>query len=211
VGTRSLGRLATTLGCVGLASGTSLIVFFAVGGPFGTLNDVGNGALGVLSGLLAVALSQPGAAPPPGGGSMTSSLALLGAGVTVVGSLLILTDTTGFFLAGLVSSSGFALIGVWVIALNRWLSSDAAAGWPARRVPLGVAAGAVMCLGFVSVVGVSMGLDDMDTAPVWIHVGGLSWIGTYLLLPIWSIWFGRALTGPAGTRRAGADENRPAG
>jgi hypothetical protein len=211
VGIRSLGRLAVALGCVGLASGTSLIAFFVVGGPFGALNDVGNGALGVLSGLLAITLWRAGAAPPPGGGGVTSSLALLGAGVAAVGSLLILTDTTGFFLAGLVSSSGFALIGAWLIALNLWLSSDAAARWPKRRVVLGVAAGTAMALGFISVVGVSMGLDDMDTAPVWIHVGGLSWLGTYLLFPIWSIWFGRALTGPAGARRAGTGENQPAG
>jgi hypothetical protein len=46
-----------------------------------------------------------------------------------------------------------------------------------------------------------MGLDDMDAAPGWILVGGLSWLGTYILYPIWSIRFGRALSGPVDRRR----------
>jgi hypothetical protein len=48
---RSSIPLARTLGVVGLLSWLSLIVFFIVGGPFGAFSDVGNGALGLLSGL----------------------------------------------------------------------------------------------------------------------------------------------------------------
>jgi hypothetical protein len=43
-------------------------------------------------------------------------IAAVGAAITVVGSYLILSDATGLFLAGLVSSVGFALIGVWLFA-----------------------------------------------------------------------------------------------
>jgi len=44
-----------------------------------------------------------------------------------------------------------------------------------------------MLLGFVSVPGIIMGLDDLNTAPGWTYVGGLSWAGTYLLFPAWSL------------------------
>jgi len=31
-----------------------------------------------------------------------------------------------------------------------------------------------------------MGVDDMKTAPGWIWIGFLGWIGTYLIYPVWS-------------------------
>ena len=52
-----------------------------------------------------------------------TGLAVAGAALTVVGSALVVSGTTGFFLAGLVSSLGFAGIGAWLVAANR---SDAA-------------------------------------------------------------------------------------
>ncbi len=51
-----------------------------------------------------------------------------------------------------------------------------------------------MTLGFINVPGVALGLGDMETAPGWIQAGGPNWLGTYILFPTWSIWFGRALT-----------------
>ncbi len=190
---RASAYVAVTLGIIGLGSWISLIVFFIVGGPFGAINDVGNGALALLSGALAVMTWRSGAAPGPANGAVVISVALLGATVAVIGSALILSDTTGFFLAGLVSSTGFALIGVWLHLLNRWIASNGDQGWPARRLTLGKLAGAVMALGIISIAGAVMGLDDMGAAPVWVHVGGISWLGTYILFPVWSIWFGRAL------------------
>lgn len=190
---RKTALVAVTLGVVGLGSLVSLIAFFLVGGPLGAINDVGNGALGLLSGALAVTSWRLGAAPRPGNGAVAISAAILGATVTVVGSALILSDTTGFFLAGPVSSAGFALIGSWLILLNRWNASNRGHRWPTQRCTLGVIAGAVMALGVFSIPGVAMGLDDMGTAPNWIQLGGLSWLGTYILFPFWSIWLGRSL------------------
>jgi hypothetical protein len=121
---RSSIPLARTLGVVGLLSWLSLIVFFIVGDPFGTFGDVGNGALGLLSGALAVTLRPAAVAPNPGMKVLASSAAVLGAAIAVVGSVLILWDITGFYLAGLVSGTGFALIGVWLVAFNRWIADD---------------------------------------------------------------------------------------
>jgi hypothetical protein len=98
--------VALALGIVTVASLVSLALFFAVGGPFGFANDVGNALIGILSALLAIRLATAGAA-----GMAASGAAVFGAIVTVIGSWLVITETTGFFLAGLVSSVGFALIG----------------------------------------------------------------------------------------------------
>ena len=196
---RSSRRLAVTLGVVGVGNCISLIALFVIGGPLGTINDVGNAVLGLLSGALAVILWRSGATPGPGHGLVASIVAALGAVVTVIGSVLILTDSTGYFLAGLVSSSGFALIGVWLISLNR----------PSRRLGSGVVAGAVMALGFIGVPGIAMGVDDMETAPVWLLVGGVSWFGTYILFPIWSIRLGLGDETPRALSAARRDAGRP--
>ena len=77
--------------------------------------------------------------------------AIVGAGLTVAGSTLVVSGTTGFFLAGLVSSVGFAGIGAWLVVLNR---SDAmAAVVPPRLRSLGIAAGALMALGIAAAAG----------------------------------------------------------
>ena len=190
---RTSGRLAVVLGAVGIGSWVSLVAFFVFGGPFGAINDVGNGALGLLSGTLAVLLRRLGGRPGPGDGALATGAAVVGAVVTVVGSALILSDSTGFFLAGLVSGSGFALIGLWLVMLSGWVGSTTGGPEPLPQPRLGVVAGAVMALGLISVPGVVMGLDDMAAAPGWVNLGDISWLGTYVLFPIWSIRVGRAL------------------
>jgi len=193
--TRSLGLLALAAGCVGIGAWVSLIVFFVVGAPFGLINDVGNAALAVLAGVIAV-------------GSLRSSenrsttlriattLAILGMIVAVVGSVLVIFDITGYFLAGLVSAAGFALIGSWLVAVNRSRTGSPVQRLSPRQARLGIVAGAVMAIGFVNVPGILMGIDDMDAAPRWLLAAGICWMGTYLLMPIWSIWLSRASTPP---------------
>ena len=180
--TDGLRRLAIVHGIVGFATCLCLIVFYLGADAFGSINDVGNAALGLLSGGLAWRFQPSAAKVRP----VFVGIAALGAVITVVGSILILTDATGFFLAGLVSATGFALIGVWLVAASRNLTDP----WPPRLQRAGLVAGAVMLLGFVSVPGIIMGLDDMSTAPGWTYLGGLSWAGTYLLFPAWSLRLG---------------------
>jgi hypothetical protein len=161
--------IAFALGVTALASGASLIVFFAVGGPFGRINDVGNATVGVLGAALAVVTLERAA---------WVWLAALGATLTIVGSVLVITDITGYFFAGLVSALGFALIGTWLFGIAR---SESA------RSRLGMAAGLLMMLGYVDIAGILQGQDNQDTAPAWLLAAGVGWAGTYLLMPIWAV------------------------
>ena len=179
----NLSGLAIVHGLVGFATCLCLILLYLGADAFGPINDVGNAVLGLLSAALAWRCQQAGRA--------FVVIAAIGAAITVVGSVLVLTDATGFFLAGLVSSLGFALIGVWLVAVNR-TSEDI---WTHRLRRAGLVAGVVMLLGFVSAPGIALGLDDLDTAPGWTYLGGFGWAGTYLLFPLWSLRLGAMPTG----------------
>ena len=37
-----------------------------------------------------------------------------------------------------------------------------------------------MAVGIVTVPGIPLGLDDMETAPAWVWIGFVSWLGTYV-------------------------------
>lgn len=179
------GRLAVAVGVVAVGSAVCLATYFAVRGPFGTINDVGNATVGMLSAALAWRLRShvSGVARDAAMGA-----AALGAAITVVGSALVVSGTTGFLLAGLVSSLGFACIGTWLLILN--LRSVRAAAWPRRLRSLGVVGGALMALGFAAAPGIPLRLDDMATAPGWVWIGFLGWLGIYVAYPAWAIWFG---------------------
>ena len=183
---REAGTLALAVGVVAASSALSLATFFAIQGPFGTINDIGNGATGVLSACLAWRLRE----------RLTGRIrdvalgaALVGAAITVVGSALVVSGTTGFFLAGLVSSVGFAGIGAWLVALNRSVGTE---GWSRRLRTLGVAAGGLMALGIAAAPGIALRIDDMATAPAWIWIGQLAWLGVFVVYPAWAVWLGTA-------------------
>ena len=188
---RIVAGLAFAAGAVALISVASLALFFAVGKPFGAINDWTVGLAGLLSGLLALAIRSRGIVGAPGPATVSTVAAVVGAVIVVAGSALVISQTTGFLLAGLVQSLGFALIGLWLIALNSSMGSDS--GWPRRLRNLGLVAGIVMALGIVVAPGIAMGVDDANTAPGWIWIGFVGWFGIFFLYPIWSIWFGNAL------------------
>ena len=180
---QTTARLAIVTGVVALASFASLFIFFAVGGVFGPLNDAGNGLTGILAAALAWRL---------GGGVAGRAgvwLAVAGGLVTAIGSALILSGTTGFFLAGLVSSTGFGLVGAWLVAFSR---GPATVGWPRSMAALGTIAGALMLVGLVTAPGIAMGFDDMEAAPGWIWIGFVGWLGAFIAFPAWAIWAGRS-------------------
>lgn len=178
---QSARTAAAVLAAVAVASCISLILFFVAGGPFGIINDLGNGTLAVLCGVLAFALDAPGRTP-------ATTVAVVGAATSVVGSFLVISETTGYLLAGLVSAFGFALVGLWLIHLSR---SEAL---PTSRSAF--TAGAVMALGIFNAPGILQGLDDQGTAPAWLLAAGVCWAGTYLLLPVWATRFARSGLAP---------------
>jgi hypothetical protein len=185
---RISGGIAVIGGAVALISVASLVAFFAVGEPFGAINDWTIGVLGVLAGLLAISNGRRDSLTGPRTGVIPIALAVAGAAIVVFGSYLVVSDTTGFLLAGLVESVGFALIGVWLIVLNR--SIVGMPHWPRGLPALGILAGLVMVSGFIVVPGVAAGIDDASSAPFWVWIGFLGWIGIFFLYPAWSIWFG---------------------
>jgi hypothetical protein len=157
------GRLALAIGVAAAGSAVCLATYFAVQGPFGTINDIGNAATGVLSAGLAWRLRRqlPGRLATLGVGAAT-----VGAGLTVAGSALVISGTTGFFFAGLVSSVGFAGIGAWLMILNK---GDAMTAVVPPRLR-------------------SLGIDDMATAPGWAWIGLIGWLGIFVVYPAWAIW-----------------------
>ena len=191
--------IAVLGGAVDLISLASVAVFFAVGGPFGAISDWTTGLLGFLTGLLAVRQGRRDSIGWNAPRIIPIVLAVSGAAIVVVGSGLVISDATGFLLAGLVESVGFALIGVWLIWLNWSMRSDPHR--PRRLSGLGMIAGAVMAMGFILVPGVATGLDDAATAPGGVWIGFLSWVGVYFLYATWSLWFGLRLTSPGPAKR----------
>jgi hypothetical protein len=177
------GRLALAIGIAAAGSAVCLATYFALQGPFGTINDIGNAAAGVLSAGLAWRLRRQVSGRVA---NLSIGAAIVGAGLTVAGSALVVSGTTGFFLAGLVSSVGFAGIGAWLVVMNR--SDTVAAVTPRRLRSLGIAAGALMAIGIASAPGVVLGFDDMAAAPAWAWIGFVGWLGIYLAYPAWAIW-----------------------
>ncbi|MET9311598.1 hypothetical protein ABZX12_07210 [Kribbella sp. NPDC003505] len=171
---RAVRPVALAHGIVGLATCLCLILFYAGADALGAVNDVGNAVLGVLS--LAMAWTLYAAPRRTSRALVLLGLTAVGAALTVVGTILVMTGTTGFYLAGLWSSFGFALIGIWLLGT---------ASGALRRA--GLIAGAVMTLGLLGVPGILMGIDDMNTAPAWTFAAGFSWAGTYLLFPTWTL------------------------
>ncbi len=187
---RDTGRLAAAIGAVAAGSAACLATFFVVGDPFGTLNDLGNAVTGVLSAALAWRLRH---AIPGRSGDLAVGAATIGGVLTVVGSGLVVSGTTGYFLAGLVSSVGFAGIGAFVAVLNG-RGTGTVGTWPRRLRTLGTVAGSLMSLGIVMLPGIAARLDDMETAPPWVWVGYLGWLGTFVLYPAWALWMGSVET-----------------
>jgi hypothetical protein len=181
-----VGRVALATAVVSLLAILSLITFYAVGGPFGFINDVANGLIGLLS----VALAWLWVRNRRGGWStLAIAFASLGAIVMVLGSLLIIVDITGWYLAGLVSSVGSALLGIWLLIANRLHRS--APELPRGLILLGMTTGIFMIIGWLALAGVIARIDDPQLAPLYVNAGLLNWMGTYLLYPVWCLWLSR--------------------
>jgi hypothetical protein len=98
---------------------------------------------------------------------------------------------TGWVLAGLYTSAGNALIGVWLLVLNYSLLKN---DFPPRNlVVLGLVAGALLACGLVVLPGILSGYDSEASVPWYLYVAGLNALSGAILYPIWCIWLGRTL------------------
>jgi len=185
-----IGWVSIATGIAGLLGLIFIILFFTVGQPFGTLNDICIGLTAILGGVLAWMLYPGHHAHSPLLSLVALIIALAGALIVVVGSVLVISGTTGWFLAGLYMAAGNALIGLWLLGLN--YSAQRGNFWPHSLVILGLITGVIMIIGLVVVPGIFKGIDSQAAAS-WVinYVGQASGVGWLMLYPIWCILLGR--------------------
>ena len=195
-------RLAALLaGVLVVLAVVAIVLFFTVGGRFGAVNDALNAAFAIASGVLALLTVRRDTDLVD---SVAAAIGVLGAAVMVYGSYLVLSDSTGWFLAGVVSSVGGGLLGTWLVVLNRPL--DGAVPALVRTMRLGRLAGAVMMLGLLTIPGWVSRTDDLATAPWYVQLGLLGGVGTYTLYPAWCIRAFRGAQGAAAGRSSASVE-----
>jgi hypothetical protein len=189
---RSAGRLAVATGGAGVIGFIALILFFIFGGPLGTLNDLCNALVGVLSAGLAWRLYPQRRAGATRLDRLAQGTAWLGALVVIAGSALVISRRTGWYLAGLYSTFGFGLIGLWVWRLHAAPSPELS--WPRRFDRFGRITGIVMAAGLLTLPGILRGVDGWATAPWWANASMAAGVGWFLLYPVWCLSVGRILS-----------------
>lgn len=195
----SVGWTAIVGGVIGVIGFISLAIFFIVGEPFGTLNDILAIPVAFLMLPLAFALYRLNSAD-----YSLLSLVALAAGVvgflsTAIGSLLLITGRIGFEQSLITGIGGFGLIGLCVLLnssmglMNRQLPR--ATAWIGILLALtpSLALLAVLRAGSIAraleaMAGQTAAEFQMNPLVVVIFVlGGLSYAG----MPFWFIWMGR--------------------
>jgi hypothetical protein len=187
----TLGWLAIATGGVTLVGDVFLILFFTFGGYFGTLNDLCISFAAISSALLAWMLYPGHRELSPRLSRFILAAALAGALVAFTGSVFVIFDIAGWFLAGLMNFFGYGLVGLWLLGLN--YLARRMARWPRRLIQLGLVSGAGMAIGLLTGPGIVVRVDDPELAPWFWYVAPAASSGWLLLYPIWSIWLGRLL------------------
>jgi hypothetical protein len=187
-----IGWTAIVTGMAGLAALILAILFFALGPPFGDCSDTLAGLTAILSAGLAMLLFPQLRGQSPQLASAGLALAILGGFIAAFGSVLTVTRAANWFVAHQYIAAGDALLGLWLIILNR--SVGAVDAFPNGVVTVGIFAGTVMALGLAAIPGIMAGAESEKTAP-WIsrYIGTAGNLGALFLYPVWGIWLGRAI------------------
>jgi len=189
---------STTIGWMAIATGTAVILagvtitlMYTVNMIFGPINDVLNGIAAILSAVLAWMLYAQHHARSPLMSQVALGLAVLGAILAAVGSVLVIFRFTGFVLAGWFTGLGYALLGLWLAAFCYSMLGNEV--FPNKLIAFGIVTGIVMAMGILSLTGILSRIDSMEALPWYLNVAYLAFLGIYILYPIWGIWFGRVL------------------
>jgi hypothetical protein len=159
----------------------TLIAFFAVGEPFGVINDLTTVVLALSMVPLAFVLHElhRRAAPTLSFGAFVFGIFAM-VGAAVLQALLVL-GLVSFELTLVAVPVAFAVIGVWLV-LNSYLGRNSGT-LPKGLIWIGIVAGAALVL---VLVGILLGGPQHPLAAV----GGLTAVICY---PVWAVWFGRLL------------------
>jgi MFS family permease len=180
------GILFLATGATGLLSTLFLVVFFAGVPVFGPLNDAFIGVSALLSAVVAwqLVLSRTDSVGLPEW--LAPVVATVGALVVALGSVFVMTQITGYMLAGFYMALGNGIIGVWLLGLI--LVSPVAGTMSSGLRTLGIIAGAFMLLELICIIPMVQGSDEWNSVPRYVlytaGVGAVGWIGLY---PIWCI------------------------
>ena len=190
---------SVTIGWVAIATGTAglfglafIILFFTVGQPFGTLNDICIGLTAILS-LVLVWMLYPGYHTQlPLLSQVALVIAMFGAVLVLVGTALAISGVKGWFLSGLYMAAGNAMIGLWLLGLNYFALRDNSL--PHSLVIFGLISGVILALGLVTIPGIFRGIDSQEyELTTFNYIWWASSLGYLALYPTWCILLGRIL------------------
>lgn len=187
----TIGVLAIGAGVVGVLAILTIILFYTVGQPFGTLSDISNGLLGILSGVLAVLLYTQIRSQSPVLSFIGLILALVGAVAVPIGSALVVSGRLGWFQAGYYTAAGFGVMGLWLVGLNSIV--DQGSGWSQGLIVAGLVIGGIMALGVLAIPGIFSGVESWEASPWYVKYVGVSAssLGWLILYPVWLILVSR--------------------
>jgi hypothetical protein len=185
-----VGWVAIATGIIGFLAFIFIILLFTVGQPFGTLNDICIGLTAISSVVLVWVLYPAHHAQSPLLSQVVLVIAMIGALLVMVGSVLALTGVRGWFLSGLYMAAGNALIGLWLLGLN--YSALRGSPFPQSLVIFGLISGVILALGLVTIPGIFRGIDTQEYELTLVNsIWWISSLGYLALYPIWCILLGR--------------------
>jgi hypothetical protein len=187
----TVGWIAISAGIAGILALVFILLFYAIGQPFGTINDIFNGLLAITSGILVLGMYAGYHTKSPFASQIALVLALAGVAIAVIGSVLVIFKFTGWVLAGFYTGVGDALIGAWLALFCYSMLRNNTL--PHTLITFGLVVGVLMAIGLISILGIISKIDSMDSMPWYLNIGYIGFFGTYIVYPIWAIWLGRML------------------
>jgi hypothetical protein len=188
----TIGWVAIATGVAGLLGLVFIILFFSVGQPFGTLNDICIGLTAILSVVLVWMLYLGHHAQLPLLNKVAFVIAMFGAILVLVGTALAISGVKGWFLSGLYMAAGNAMIGLWLLGLNYSTLQDNSL--PQSLIVFGLITGVILALGLVTIPGIFRGIDSQEyELTTFNYIWWASSLGYLALYPTWCILLGRFL------------------
>lgn len=191
ISSAGIGWSAIATGAAAILAVIFLALMYAGKPAFGRLNDVFNSLIGIFSVVLAYMLYVEFPAKAPVLSQIPLRLVALGAIFTLIGSFLVMSGSTGFVLAGWYTGIGNALIGLWLSLFC--LTMQGGEQLPYSLVRFGIITGGFMVFGLIGIFGIVAKADSLESMPKYLYVAFFSYLGTYILYPIWAILLGRYL------------------